>query len=198
MVTLEQVEKLRQHAGVSYEDAKKALEETNGDMLEAIIYLEKHNLINKPQAVGYYHSQSNEQQANNDSANANSNNANNSSGNSFGESVKRFVKWCGKIIHKGNVNNFKVTKDNEKIMELPLTVMAILLIVAFWIVIPVVVIGLFFGYRYWFEGPDAGNPKVNKAMESVANAADNIKKDLTNEMNDSNTGNQDEQKNGQS
>jgi len=191
MVTLEQVEKLRQHTGVSYEDAKKALEETNGDMLDAIIYLEKQNRIKEPQAVGYYQSQSNGQQASHDSANNNNGNTYNSNSTSFGDTVKRFVKWCGKIVHKGNVNNFKVTKDNEKILELPLTVMVILLLVAFWIVIPLVVIGLFFGYRYWFEGPDAGKPAVNKAMESVANAADNIKKDFAADMND----NKGEQKN---
>ena len=33
MVTLEQVEKLRQYASISYEEAKAALEETNGDIL---------------------------------------------------------------------------------------------------------------------------------------------------------------------
>ena len=40
-ITLEQVEKLRAHANVSYEDARAALEATGGDMLEAIIRLEK-------------------------------------------------------------------------------------------------------------------------------------------------------------
>ena len=40
-ITLEQVEKLRTHANVSYEDARAALEATGGDMLEAIIRLEK-------------------------------------------------------------------------------------------------------------------------------------------------------------
>ncbi len=37
MVTLEQVEKLCERANISYEEAKVALEETNGDILEAII-----------------------------------------------------------------------------------------------------------------------------------------------------------------
>ena len=40
-ITLEQVEKLRAHANVSFEDARDALEKAGGDMLEAIIRLEK-------------------------------------------------------------------------------------------------------------------------------------------------------------
>ena len=38
---LEMVEKLAQKAGVSYEDAKMALEACNWDMLDALVYLEK-------------------------------------------------------------------------------------------------------------------------------------------------------------
>ncbi len=37
MITIEQVEELRKRVHVSYEDAKAALEEANGDILEAII-----------------------------------------------------------------------------------------------------------------------------------------------------------------
>ena len=38
---LEMVEKLAQKAGVSYEDAKMALEACGWDMLDALVYLEK-------------------------------------------------------------------------------------------------------------------------------------------------------------
>ena len=40
MDNLEKVEKLREKTGVSYEEAKAALEATNYDVLDAIIYLE--------------------------------------------------------------------------------------------------------------------------------------------------------------
>ena len=40
MEQFEKVEKLREKTGVSYEDAKKALEEHDWDMLEAIVALE--------------------------------------------------------------------------------------------------------------------------------------------------------------
>ena len=44
-VNLEQVEQLRQRANVSYEEAKDALERCSGDMVEALIYLEKQNKV---------------------------------------------------------------------------------------------------------------------------------------------------------
>ena len=40
MVTLQQVEELRRYADITFNEAKEALEETNGDILEAIINLE--------------------------------------------------------------------------------------------------------------------------------------------------------------
>jgi hypothetical protein len=49
---------------------------------------------------------------------------------------------------------------------------------AFWIVLPLIIVGLFFNFRYSFEGPDINNSKVNDAMNTVANAAEEIKNDM--------------------
>ena len=40
-INLEQIDELRKRSNASYEEAKKALEECNGDMVEALIYLER-------------------------------------------------------------------------------------------------------------------------------------------------------------
>ena len=61
---------------------------------------------------------------------------------------------------------------------MPVTVLVILCLIAFWVVIPLLAVGLFFGFRYSFAGPDLGNSKVNDAMDSVGNKAEEIKKDL--------------------
>lgn len=44
-VTLEQIDLLRKRANVSYEDAKEALERYEGDIVEALVYLEKEDKI---------------------------------------------------------------------------------------------------------------------------------------------------------
>ncbi|MCF6466234.1 DUF4342 domain-containing protein [Clostridium sp. Cult2] len=182
MVTLDQVEKLRQRANISYDEAKAALEETNGDILEAIINLEKQNRIKVPEGGGYYNSRSSEE---NRGSNGFDKKAKKESkgdnGTSFGELVGRFFKWCGKVISKGNRNHFEIIKDGNNIMTIPVTVLVVLVVFMFWVIIPIIILGLFFGYRYMFSGPDLGKENVNRAMDSVADAAENLKKEVKGE-----------------
>lgn len=44
-ITLEQIDLLMKRADVSYTDAKEALEHTNGDILEALLWLEQNNKV---------------------------------------------------------------------------------------------------------------------------------------------------------
>jgi len=44
-ITIEMIDELKKRANVSFENAKEALEKYNGNLLEALIYLEKHNKI---------------------------------------------------------------------------------------------------------------------------------------------------------
>ena len=57
-ITLEQVERLREKADVSYAQAKQALEYSGGNLLDALIYLEEQGAIPRPQ--GAYYSTRNE------------------------------------------------------------------------------------------------------------------------------------------
>ena len=47
-INLEQIDELRKRANVSYEDAKNALEQSDGNLIDALVYLEKQNKI-KPE-----------------------------------------------------------------------------------------------------------------------------------------------------
>jgi len=194
MVTIEQVEKLREKTGVTYAEAKKVLEETQGDLLEAVILLERENKIKPPSGGGIYHS-------NEDNTQQSSEKTQDHKGKkkakeqqkedslSFGELVGSFFNWLGKAFHKGNTNNFEVVKDGKNVMRIPLTVLVLLLIFAFWIVIPLLVIGLIVGFRYGFAGPDLEKTQVNKAVDtvsavtmkavdSVVDAAENFSRDI--------------------
>lgn len=44
-ITLEQIDSLRKRANVSYQDAKEALEKYEGDIVEALVYLEKEKKV---------------------------------------------------------------------------------------------------------------------------------------------------------
>jgi NACalpha-BTF3-like transcription factor len=50
-VKLENIDELRRRTNVSYEVAKEALEKCNDDLVEAIIYLEKQNMVKPEQAA---------------------------------------------------------------------------------------------------------------------------------------------------
>lgn len=186
MVTLEQVEKLREYANISYDEAKKALEDTGGDILQALIELERQGKVQPPEGGGRYDTGAvsiAENTQKEDKKNDQSGN-NNRDKSAFGKNMRRFFHWLGAIIHKGNINAFVVEKGGESMMRLPITVLVILLLAAFWIVVPLIIVGLFFNFRYFFEGPDINSSKVNDAMNTVADAAEEIKNDMRKDSNE--------------
>jgi hypothetical protein len=184
MTTLEQVEKLREKANVSYDEAKEALDATNGDLLEAIIYLEKKGKVNAPAGGGYYSSEKpkTESTVNYNEPHWENHSKNYNSGESFSSLMKKFGLFCLKIIRKGNINSFEVRKGGESKASIPVTVLVLLLIFAFWVIIPLIIVGLFFDLRYRFVGPDFTGDTVNHAMDNAANAAENIKNSINNDQ----------------
>ena len=172
MDDLEKVERLREKADVSYEEAKKALEECGGDLLDAMVYLEKQGKVKKPGRSSYttqYEEPKIEEAA--------------KTGKTSGgitDMLNRFLNWCGKLIQKGNETLFKVEKDGRNIIRIPVTVFVIVMILTFWILLGVMVVGLFFGCRYSFEGVKKVELDVNKAMDSAADTAEKIKKEFNN------------------
>ncbi|SHI22123.1 ubiquitin [Desulfosporosinus lacus] len=168
MTTLEQVEKLCAIAKISYEEAKVALDATNGDLLEAIIYLEKQGKVTAPTGDGYYNGEITHHHGHHHCHN----------GNHLFSGLKKIGQFCLKMIRKGNTNSFEVLKGEEIKASFPVIVLGLLLIFAFWVTIPLIIMGLFFGLRYRFLGPEFNNNTVNDAMNSAANAAENLKKSI--------------------
>lgn len=182
MTTLENVEKICSMAGLSYEEAKAVLDAVNGDLLEAVISLEKQGKIQAPLGGGYFNSDkaNGSQEAPPNLTAEKEHHYNKKSGNNFGTFVKKVCKLCWKIIHKGNINSFEIFTDTEIKASFPVTVLAVLLIFAFWVTIPLIIIGLFFNLRYRFVGPDFSSTTINNAMDSAAEAAENLKKSINN------------------
>ncbi|MHB8126644.1 MAG: ubiquitin [Desulfitobacteriaceae bacterium] len=184
MTTLEQVEKLRAMANVSYDEAKAALDAANGDLLEAIIALEKQGKVNAPTGGGYYSSEKTADPDVDASAVAyktkcwEKHKKYCNGGETFTSFMKKIGIFCLKMIRKGTINSFEVLKGEESKASFPVIALALLLIFAFWVVIPLIIIGLFFGLRYRFNGPDFIGNTVNDAMNSAADAAENLKKSM--------------------
>lgn len=85
-----------------------------------------------------------------------------------GEHIRRLVA-CG------NRNHFEVRKGNELVLDLPVTVMAIGLVCAFWVCVPLLVIGLFAGCKYSFNGKELGRDGINSVLAKASDAADRMR-----------------------
>ncbi|MFZ3130622.1 MAG: DUF4342 domain-containing protein [Desulfosporosinus sp.] len=180
MATLEQVEKLRAMANISYDEAKTALDATNGDLLEAIIYLEKQGKVNAPVGGGYYSSEKTEEAyaIPGDGKGWEKRHRHGHCKENFCSHLKKFGEFCLRMIRKGNANSFEVFKGEESKASIPVTALALLLIFAFWVIIPLIIVGLFFGFRYRFKGTDFSGNTVNDAMNRAADAAINLKNSI--------------------
>ena len=188
MTTLEQVEKLRSMANVSYEDAKMALDETDGDLLQAVINLEKQGKINAPAGGGYYSSERTgdaqsgaSYQANHSHQNQHHHNGSGRHKEKFGNHLKHIGSLCLSVLRWGNRNTFEIFRNNESKASIPVTALALLLIFLFWVTLPLLIIGLFFGFRYRFSGPELSGStgsSMNNVMDSAADAAEDLRNSM--------------------
>ena len=58
---------------------------------------------------------------------------------------------------------------------------ALLMLFAFWTCVPLLVIGLFAGFRYAFNGAELGRESINKAMDKAAEAAGRVVDEIKHE-----------------
>lgn len=177
MPTLEMVEKLKERANVSYDEAKTALEACGDDLLEAMIYLERMGKVQPPQNGGYY---STKLEAVPFPGGGQGQSAHQQKGEGFGDMMKRLWAWICSLIEKGNTNHFEVWKGGKRSLSVPVTVLVLLAVFCFWVVIPLLIIGLFCGCKYQFQGPELDDSSVNNVMDSAAKAADSLKNEVLN------------------
>lgn len=168
---LEKVDRLRERANVTYEEAKQALEQTGGDLLEAVILLEKQGKVNPPpptrQAPPAGEEQRAYQSGGGDSGRV-----------TFGEVCGRLVRFLGRLVRRGNENFLEVHREGRKLVSLPVTVFVLLLILAFWVVVPLMVLSLFFGWKYSLRGPHLENKSVNDALGRATDTAQSVKNEF--------------------
>lgn len=175
MDNFEKVEKLREHANVSYEEAKAALENSEWNILDAMIYLEKQGKIKEAQSASFnteFDKTCFEKKVSLEKERT----------SNFNDSMKRFGRWLEELLEKGNRNSFCVDRFNRELIKLPVTALVILLFFAFPVIVPLLIVGLFFDMHYHFAGPDVRKVDIdlNKAMDTASAAAENIKTEINN------------------
>lgn len=175
MELFEKVEKLRQKADVSYEEAKEALEKANGDILDAMIMLEKEGKTTGPSKESFtteYETSKNCPSVIEECGKKGKNKAEH-------ESFKDWwiTKKIAELWKKGNENFLVVEREETTIVNLPVWVFILILLVAWHISLVVVIISLFLGCHYRFEGK-ADLEKVNSVAKTVEDAANQVKEEF--------------------
>jgi len=184
MTELEKVEKLREKADVSFAEAKEALDIAGGDILEALILLEKQGKATVPAGGGFFSGAGmpvvHEHYEKTGGSRART------GGETFSSVMRKFGRFCLKLLNIGNTNFLDARKGEELLFSCPVTALVLLVIFFFWVTVPLFILSLFIGFRYSFRGPEFGKDPVNRVMDGASNVVDDVKKSFTDAKHDVN------------
>ncbi len=135
-ITLEKIELVKDRTGVSYKEAKEALEAADGSVVDAIIAIEETVNI-KP-------------------------------GCKAGEFADETVEKVKELVKKGNVTKISVKKDDETIVNIPVTVGLVGTIVAPWGILAAAVAAFGFKCRIELTKDDGSVVDITRRAENLA------------------------------
>ncbi|AGF56717.1 hypothetical protein B0P06_005005 [Clostridium saccharoperbutylacetonicum] len=161
------IERLTKETNISYEDAKIALEISNWDVLDAVICLEEKGKIQRPSSSIFY--------TNENKGNYNRNEITNIQQQENKQNWKKrehnfegfFVKVC-KLIDTCNNIFLEIRKENKTFLRIPITVILVLVVFAFWIFIPLYILGLFFDIDFSLSGQRIEINKINQVLKAIS------------------------------
>ncbi len=174
MDNFEKVERLREKADVTYDEAKRALEACNWDMLDALIYLETLGKVKKSSVTTYHSSKAEEEKLHDVEKTVRDEERKMKE-----EDCKKKIKngW-NKFIRVCTDNHFVVKHKEKKVIDIPLGAALIIFALGWHVLLILMLISLFFEYKYNIIGKNELKT-VNSAMDKVAETADRLKKDFT-------------------
>lgn len=176
MDNLEKVEKVREKTGVGYEEAKQALEASNYDMLDAIIYLEQLGKISYSGISRY--SSNGESEPSKEFEIAQQTYEKDCNRTSAQDVFSKFIKWCGRVFRRGCETSFNVEKQGKRILSVPVIVLVLVGFIALPITIILLVVGLFCDCKYYFEGFKNTTVDINELCNKASDTCQSIKNDF--------------------
>ena len=150
MDRFEMVEKLREKARVSYEEASDALEKCRWDLLDALLLLEREGKVhreNEPQPQ--------------------------SEKKACPAGIALLLRGIVQAVRKLNAVQLLIKKSNEVQLELNLTAVLLLLLLSFWGVVIVAVLAMLFGCRFAVAGLSF-DASVNDALSKAGKFLQNV------------------------
>lgn len=176
MDKMQKVELVREKSGVSYEDAKAALDACDDDVLDAIIWLERAGKAEKRSAHTTTSADA-EPKVSAEMVAAQTAYEESTKKSRFSEDMGRLWEWVKRMCRRGMEIKLVADRNGERMITLPLLIV-ILGLFAWGATLWLLIIGLFFGLRYRLEGMNEVTVRVNDVMDKAADVADSIKRDV--------------------
>lgn len=179
-ITLEDVECLREKANVSYEEAKAALERSGGDLLDALIDLERQGKTKTPGGGGTYSTRAGasaprETPRGDGRQPSPSPPSGGGQRRSLWDRLRELLHTLFHAVDPSTHNRFEVWRQGRMVTSMPLLILIIAVIAVSWITVPLLILGLLLGWRYQFSGPDLGRKDLNDAMDHMSRTVDDMK-----------------------
>lgn len=182
MTRLEMVEKIREKTGVTYDEARTALENANWDMLDAIVTLEHKN--GRAQEAQSEPNPTVETVRDSVSM-PRKRVVRRASASEVGDKVATVVRWIGTFIQKIDETCVEVSRKDETLFTVSVLFVIMLFILKWWVPVLLVVASLFTGYRYRITGNSVIARAANAASSKASSKAEEIKEQMNRSDDDS-------------
>ena len=157
-MSLEKIDMLKERANISYKEAKEALEKFDGDLVEALIYLEsnekttaspqpRHDRDNKDYRDYREHREERRQKRR--------------------ERDKDVLDQIKQFISKLHKTSFIVSKKDRKLLDIPLTVALIIILIALPASIFLLILPYVFGYKILVLNEDGSKFNFDEAAKDL-------------------------------
>ncbi len=185
MERIEMVEKIREKADVTIEEAKAVLERNNWDMLDTLVELEQLGRL-KGDAGARTSSDGAGTQAyervNPTASGSQYERGANGAGSTAKETWQKIWDKIVVLFQQSLSNSFVVSKEEEVLVRVPVLVLIILVLAAFWFMVIVLIVGLFFNLRYSFQGKELGKDSINSTIGKATDFAQELVREVKEEQ----------------
>lgn len=169
-VSLEKIDMLMERANISYKEAKEALEQYDGDMVEALIYLESNQKTGGPSKKAKGHNHRSNERAQRDRRRQDRYERK----NDVMDQIKAFVKK----LHK---TSFIVAKKGKKTLDIPLTIALIIILITLPASLFLLILPYVFGYKILILNEDGSKFNIDEVAsnfdQKTAEAEDDLEEE---------------------
>ncbi|MDR3311486.1 MAG: hypothetical protein LBS90_09125 [Oscillospiraceae bacterium] len=176
MTDEEKISRLANAAGVSREQAARALEASGGDMLEAVLLLEKLGVTDGGGETYDDSAPKEDYGAKSKGKSKSDFKVYNIDAGKFKEGMLSLGRLILRALEIGNTNTLDCSYKGVTRIRFPVTFVIVLFIFCFWFALPLLVVGMICGWRYSISGAGAGSGSINSALGKVGDVVDDIKK----------------------